>query len=61
MGEEFSLFQKIEDTYSIEDILEILGISVEKLLRDYLYDEIIEHKDDFDINGVDDYDEYTEY
>lgn len=61
MGEEFSLFQKIEDTYSIEDILDILGISVEKLLRDYLYDDIIEHKDDFDINGVDDYDEYTEY
>lgn len=49
MGEEFSIYQKIEDNYSIEDILEILGITVETLLKYYLADEIAEHINDFDI------------
>lgn len=49
MGEEFSFFQRIEDNYSVEDILAIIGISVEKLLKDYLRDEIIEHATDFDV------------
>lgn len=49
MGEEFSLFQRIEDNYTVDDILAILGISVEKLLKDYLRDEIIEHATDFDV------------
>jgi len=49
MGEEFSLFQRIEDSYSVEDILAILGISVEKLLKDYLRDEVLEHALDFDV------------
>lgn len=49
MGEEFSFFQRIEDNYSVEDILAIIGISVEKLLKDYLRDEILEHATDFDV------------
>lgn len=49
MGEEFSLFQRIEDNYTVDDILAILGISVEKLLKDYLRDEVIEHATDFDV------------
>lgn len=49
MGEEFSLFQRIEDNYTVDDILAILGISVEKLLKDYLRDEIIDHATDFDV------------
>ena len=59
MGEEFSFFQKIEDNYSIEDILEILGISVETLLKYYLYDEVMEHKRDFDVE--EDYEDYDSY
>lgn len=59
MGEEFSFFQKIEDNYSIEDILEILGISVETLLKYYLYDEVMDHKRDFDI--CEDYEDYDDY
>lgn len=49
MGEEFSLFQRIEDSYSVEDILAILGISVEKLLKDYLREEILDHITEFDV------------
>lgn len=49
MGNEFDLFQKIEDCYRVEDILEILGISVEELLTYYLRDEILKHKGDFDV------------
>lgn len=59
MGEEFSFFQKIEDNYSIEDILEILGISVETLLKYYLYDEVMDHKRDFDVG--EDYEDYDDY
>ena len=49
MGEEFSFWQRIEDNYSVEDILAIIGISVETLLKDYLRDEIIAHAADFDV------------
>lgn len=58
MGEEFSLFQRIEDAYSVEDILCILGITVEQLLRDYLADEVLEHIEDFDIDSGESYDDY---
>lgn len=58
MGEEFSLFQRIEDAYSVEDILCILGITVEQLLRDYLADEVMEHRKDFDIDSGDSYADY---
>lgn len=49
MGEEFSFFQKLEDSYSVEDILEICEISVEDLLSYYLRDAILKHKQDFDL------------
>lgn len=49
MGEEFSFFQKLEDSYSIEDILEICGITVEDLLRYYLREPILKHKKEFDL------------
>lgn len=49
MGEEFSFFQKLEDSYSVEDILEICEISVEDLLSYYLRDAILRHKHDFDL------------
>lgn len=51
MGEEFEVFTKIEDCYSVEDILDILGISVERLLKIYLYEEVMEHLNEFDICG----------
>ena len=50
MGEEFSFFQKLEDSYSVEDILEICGITVEDLLSYYLRDLILKHKRDFDVD-----------
>lgn len=59
MGEEFSVLQKIEDNYSLEDILDILGLTVETLLKDYLYEPIMKHLNDFDIEGADaDVEEY---
>ncbi|MBQ1571973.1 MAG: hypothetical protein IIZ78_12655 [Clostridiales bacterium] len=57
MGEEFSFFQRIEDNYSVADILDILGITVEQLLKDYLRDEVMAHRNDFDIYAPDDYEE----
>lgn len=56
MGEEFEFFTKLEDSYSLEDILEIIGVSVEELLRDYLRDDILKHKKKFDLGDEDDYD-----
>lgn len=59
MGEEFSLLQKIEDNYCVEDILDILGLTVEELLKDYLYELVLKHRKDFDIEGADtDVEEY---
>lgn len=55
MGEEFSFFQKLEDSYSIEDILEICNISVEDLLSYYLREPILKHKRDFDLGEPDEY------
>lgn len=55
MGEEFEFFTKLEDSYSLEDILEIIGVSVEELLRDYLRDDILKHKKKFDLGDTDDY------
>lgn len=52
MGEEFSLLQKIEDNYCVEDILDILGLTVEELLKDYLYELVLKHRKDFDIEGA---------
>lgn len=48
MGEEFDFWTKLEDSYSIEDILCIINVTVEELLKDYLRDEIVAHKDQFD-------------
>lgn len=50
MGEEFDFWTKLEDSYSIEDILEIIGVSVEDLLSYYLRDPILKHRKDFDID-----------
>lgn len=50
MGEEFDFFTKLEDSYCIEDILEICGITVEKLLTVYLRGAILAHKGDFDVD-----------
>lgn len=50
MGEEFDFFTKLEDCYSVEDILEIIGVSVEDLLSYYLRDPILKHKGDFDLD-----------
>lgn len=50
MGEEFEFWTKLEDCYSIEDILEIIGVSIEDLLRYYLRDPILKHKEDFDLD-----------
>lgn len=50
MGEEFSFFQKLEDSYSIEDILEICNISVETLLSYYLREPILKHRGEFDLD-----------
>ena len=49
MGEEFSFFQKLEDSYSVEDILDICEVSVEDLLKYYLRDVVLRHKQDFDL------------
>jgi len=49
MGEEFDFFTKVEDSYSIEDILEIIGVSVEQLLKYYLRDLVLAHRGDFDV------------
>ncbi len=50
MGEEFAFFTKLADCYSIEDILVIIGVSVEDLLSYYLRDPILKHKGDFDLD-----------
>ena len=43
---EFDIYQEIEDGYSVEDVLAILGITPQELYRDYLCIEIEEHKND---------------
>lgn len=55
MGEEFEFFTKLEDSYCLEDILEIIGVSVEELLRDYLREDILKHKKKFDLGDSNDY------
>lgn len=57
MGEEFSFFQRIEDLYRVDDILDILGITVEQLLKDYLREEVLAHRKDFDIGAPEGCDE----
>lgn len=46
---EFDLYQKIADSYSVDDILCILGITPEDLCRYYLKGLINKHKGDFDV------------
>ena len=48
MGEEFDFWTKLEDSYSIEDILCIINVTTEELLKNYLREEILAHKDQFD-------------
>ena len=47
MGEEFDFWTKLEDSYSIEDILCIINVTTEELLKNYLREEILAHKEDF--------------
>jgi len=50
MGEEFEFWTKLEDCYSVEDVLEIIGVSLEDLYRYYLRDVILKHAKDFDLD-----------
>ena len=50
MGEEFDFWTKLEDSYSVEDVLEIIGVSIEDLYTYYLRDIIIKHMEDFDLD-----------
>lgn len=49
MGEEFDLFVKIADGYSVEDVLSILGITPESLYSRYLQEEILDRLGEFDV------------
>lgn len=44
---EFTLYQKLADGYSVDDVLEILGLTPEELYEDYLAHLIRRHLDDF--------------
>ena len=44
---EFTLWQRLADGYSVEDVLEIIGLSPEELYEDYLAHLIRRHIDDF--------------
>ena len=44
---EFTLYQRLADGYSVEDVLEILGITPEELYEEYLSPLIRRHLDDF--------------
>lgn len=50
MGEEFEFWTKLEDCYCVEDVLEIIGVSLEDLYRYYLRDIILKHKEEFDLD-----------
>lgn len=47
MMTEFSLYQRLADGYSVEDVLEILGLTPEELYEEYLATLIRRHLDDF--------------
>ena len=44
---EFTIYQRLADGYSVEDVLEILGLTPEELYEDYLSSLIRRHIDDF--------------
>ena len=46
---EFDLFQKIADSYSVEDILCMLDITPEDLCRYYLRSKILKNRRLFDV------------
>lgn len=50
MGEEFDFWTKLVDCYRVEDVLEIIGLSIEDLYKDYIRDLILLHVEDFDID-----------
>lgn len=56
MGEEFDFWTKLEDSYSIEDILCIINVTTEDLLKVYLREEILAHKDQFDFGETEEED-----
>lgn len=45
--EEFDFYQRLADGYSVEDVLEIIGITPEELYADYLCHLIRKHKNEF--------------
>lgn len=47
MMTEFSLYQRLADGYSVEDVLDIIGLTPEELYEDYLARLIRKHLDDF--------------
>lgn len=49
MVEEFDLFTKISDCYSVDDVLAILSIPPEVLYSHFLKDEILEKREEFDV------------
>lgn len=49
MREEFDLFTKISDCYSVDDVLAILCIPPEVLYANYLKDEILDAREEFDV------------
>lgn len=44
---EFDFFQRLEDGYSVEDVLDIIGLTPSELYKKYLYRLIMRHKEDF--------------